>query len=167
MLSHTAWAAYAHKHLKCVQASRSSSLFFLRQMKFGIKYIQKVYPIQKVSFSQTCFLASTYFRIFLLLCRAWRQSRLADHGRSDFWCKHAIEKRFSPQLSSTYCSFREEGMFCKVKRHEVHTMCQDALWKCRATHSQKGLPSREAAGVLDPRWRILYLIRQACAASLL
>lgn len=116
---------------------------FLRQMKFGIKYIIfkkntlfKKYIILEL-YSPTCFLASTYFRIFLLLCRAWHQSRSADHGRSDFCCKCSTEEGFSPDLSSTYSSFREEGVFYKVKRHEGHRMCQAALLKCRATYRQR------------------------------
>lgn len=108
----------------------------------------KVYPIQKVHQIQKVYLIGIVFTNMLPYKHIFQSISSLTPGLTPRWIgrswqisffavKCAIEERFSPQLSSTYCSFREDGMFYKAKGHKgQNTHCAELL--CWSAEQPRG-----------------------------
>lgn len=150
-----------------------TSPLFLRGLKWGVKSVifRKHAKLKKCIilelYSQTCFLASTYFRIFLPLLWAWHRSGLADDGRL---AGGSVQQKKDSDHSSaaltavsgrTECSITERDMKDEVP---LVQSCSAEV-QSNPEAEEMCLPSRGAADVPEPQWRIPYLRRQVRAAS--
>lgn len=141
------------------------------ELRSKVCHIQKAHQIQKVYHIGIVFTnmlpCKHIFQNISSLTRAWHRSGLADDGGS---AGGSVQQKKDSDHSSaalTAVSGRTESSITERDMKDGVPLVQSCSAEVQSNSEAEEmcLPSRGAADVPEPQWRIPYLRRQVCAAS--